>query len=192
MATLGTRNRFAGQGDRIADSGVDKWINIFGDVQVIEGLGRLSTAVERSMLRKAIAKGLKPIVRIAKANVPVKTGLLRKAIKSAVTKMVSGKVYVDPKVFSVKSKAAGTVRVFEEYGPGSKTGYKKSKAMILASTPDSEIDKPAKYAHIVEFGGPKHRNPTPFMRPALDAGRNEALDIIANEFREQLNNFKFK
>lgn len=156
MATPRTRNRFAGQGDRITDSGVQKWINIFGDVQVIEGLGRLSTAVERSMLRKAIAKGLKPIMRIAKRNVPVESGLLRKSIKSAVTKMVSGKVYVDPKVVG------------------------------------KDGDKPAKYAHIVEFGGPKHRNPTPFMRPALDKGRNEALDIIANEFREQLKNFKFK
>lgn len=156
MATPRTRNRFAGQGDRITDSGVQKWLNIFGDVQVIEGLGRLGTAVERKLLRKAIAKGLKPIVRIAKQNVPVKSGLLRKSIKSAVTKMVSGKVYVDPKTIG-------------ENG-----------------------DKPAKYAHIVEFGGPKHRNPTPFMRPALDAGRDEALELIAATFREEIKNFNFK
>jgi len=156
MTTPRIRNRFAGQGDQIKDSGVDKWINIFGDVQVIENLGRLNDKVERSMLKKAIGKGLKVIVRIAKQNVPVESGLLKGSIKSAVTKMVSGKVYVDPKVVG------------------------------------KDGDKPAKYAHIVEFGGLKHKNPTPFMRPALDAGRNEALDIIANEFREQLNNFNFK
>jgi HK97 gp10 family phage protein len=150
MATPRTRNRFAGQGDRITDSGTDKWINIFGDVQVIQNLGRIRTAVERSILRKAIAKGLKPIVRIAKQNAPVKSGLLRKSIKSAVTKMVSGKVYVDPKVVG-------------------KNG-----------------DKPAKYAHIVEFGGPKHMNPTPFMRPAMDMGKEQALELIAATFREEL------
>jgi HK97 gp10 family phage protein len=156
MATPRTRNRFAGQGDQIKDSGVDKWINIFGDVQVIENLGRLNTAVERRMLKKAIGKGLKAIVRIAKQNVPVDSGLLKKSIKSAVTKMISGKVYIDPKVVG------------------------------------KDGDKPAKYAHIVEFGGAKHPNPTPFMRPALDAGRNEALELIAQSFREELQNFNFK
>lgn len=156
MATPRTRNRFSGQGDQIRDSGVQKWINIFGDVQVIEGLERLKTSVERKILRKAIKKGLKPIVRIAKSNVPVKSGLLKKSIKSTVTKMVSGKVYVDPKVVG------------------------------------ADGDKPAKYAHIVEFGGPKHRNPHPFMRPALDTGRNEALETIAAAFREELQKISLK
>jgi HK97 gp10 family phage protein len=155
-STPRTRNRFAGQGDRINDSGVDKWINIFGDVQVIENLGRLNTAVERKLLKKAIGKGLKVIVRIAKQNVPVKSGLLRRSIRSKVTRMISGKVYVDPKVVG------------------------------------KDGDKPAKYAHVVEFGGPKHPRPYPFMRPALDAGRNEALEQIAQSFREELQNFNFK
>lgn len=154
MATPRIRTRWAGQGDRITDPGVQKWINVFGDVQVIKNIGRLKTAMERKILRKAIGKGLIPIRKLAKQNVPVDEGLLKKSIKSKVTKMVSGKVYVDPKIVNEKG------------------------------------DKPAKYAHLIEFGT-KHSKAEPFMRPAVDAGRNEALKIIEQTAKDELSKLKF-
>lgn len=149
MASPGTRNRFAGQGDSIKDSGVQKWVNIFGDVQIIQNLERLRTSGQRNILRKAIKAGLKPIAALAKRKVHRRQGLLRKAIKFAVTKMVSGKVYVDPAVVG----------------------------------PDGE--KPAKYAHLVEFGT-RHAKAFPFMRPAMDECRTVALLEIQDAAKKAL------
>lgn len=142
MARLpSTRNRFAGQGDQIKNAGVEKWVNIFGNLQIIQNMERLRTSGQRNILRKAIAAGLKPVAEMAKKLVHVKHGWLRKAIKTGVTKMVSGKVYVDPKVV----------------GPNG--------------------EKPAKYAHLIEFGTSTAKA-CPFMRPAMDASRATALSAI--------------
>jgi len=155
MKTPRIRTKWAGGGDRIIDSGVNKWVNIFGDVQVIQNLDRLKTAIQRKALKKAIAKGLIPIRKIAKENAPEDEGLLKKSIKSKVTRMISGKVYVDPKVVNEKG------------------------------------DKPAKYAHLVEMGT-KHMNARPFMRPAVDAGRSQAMAIIQSTLKEELKKIEFK
>jgi len=152
MATPRTRNRFAGQGDRISDSGTQKWLNIFGDVQIINNLENLKTSMQRKVLRKAILKGVRKIAKVARRKVKdnsYDTGLLYSSIKSTVTKMVSGKVYVDPKVV----------------GPNG--------------------EKPAKYAHLVEFGS-IHNNAEAFMRPALDESRGEVLGEIQQTAKEEM------
>jgi len=144
--------RFAGQGDYLRDTGSQKWINVFGDVEVIRNLGRLKTSIERKVLRKAIAKGLKPIAAAAKRKAAVRSGLLKRSIKSKVTRMVSGKIFVDPKVTGVV---------------------------------DGKLSKPAKYAHLIEFGTRKAKA-QPFMRPAMNEGRTRALAIIEQTAREEL------
>lgn len=181
------RNRFSGRGDVIRDSGVDKWINLFGDVQVIRNIGRLKTAGQRKIMRAAIAKGLKPIVKLAKAAAPKDTGLLRLSIRSKVTKMVSGKVYVDPKVFAVKAESTGNkwARVKIKAEKGADKGYRAVRAAVMAQNPDAKIRKPANYAHLVEFGT-KHAQAKPFMRPAMAAGRASALKEIENSARAGL------
>jgi len=184
MATPRTRNRFAGQGDFIKDSGVQKWVNIFGDVQVIQNLRRLESKIERKIVRKAIAKGLKPIVKLAKQNAREKTGLLRSAIKSKVTKMVSGKVYVDPMVFAVKnSNTGGKFKEVKIRGPMRGMKYRDLIKGLEKHGGATEVIKPAKYAHLLEFGT-KHARARPFMRPALQQSRASALSEIENEARK--------
>ena len=178
------RNRFSGQGDQIKDSGVQKWVNIFGDVQVIQNMRRLHSKIERQIVRKAIAKGLKPIVKLAQSKVSEKTGLLKKAIKSKVTKMVSGKVYVDPKVFAVRNRnTGGEFKEIKIAGPGRKMGYRDLMNNIRLAGGKTDVIKPANYAHLLEFGT-KHMRARPFMRPALQQSRASALKEIENEARK--------
>ena len=182
------RNRFSGQGDTIKDSGVDKWINLFGDVQVIKNIGRLKTKMQRKIVRKAIAKGLRPIARIAKRNAPVgETGLLRKSIKTKVTRMVSGKVYVDPRVIGVKAQSTGGkwARVKVKAERGANKGYKAVRGAIMSQNPDAQIRKPANYAHLVEFGT-RRASAKPFMRPAMAAGRASAIHEIEKTVKSEL------
>lgn len=187
MATPRTRNRFAGQGDFIRDSGTEKWINIFGDVQLIKNLERVKTAVQRKMMKKAIDKGVKIVAKIAKSKAPKgKTGLLKKSIKSRVTKMVSGKVYVDPKVFAVKnSLTGGAFKRVVLKGKGRKMNWTQIKEKISSQGGDTEYKRPAKYAHLVEFGT-KRTQAKPFMRPALQQSRASVLKQIENEIKNGL------
>ena len=46
--------------------------------------------------------------------------------------------------------------------------------------------KPAKYAHLVEFGT-QAAEAHPFLRPALNESKEEAFDAVASEARKQFN-----
>jgi len=178
--------RFAGQGDTIRDSGVDKWINIFGDVQVLKNMKRLRTAAQRQAMRKAIGKGLVPIAKLARGLAREKTGMLKRSIKSKVTKMVSGKVFVDPKVFAIKnSMTGGEFKRVKIAGPARGMKYTDIMANFRKHGGKTEVIKPANYAHLLEFGT-KNMPPQPFMRPAMHIGRTVALDMIARELRKEL------
>lgn len=187
MATPRIRNRFSGQGDAIKDPGVQKWINVFGDVQIIKNMDRLKTSMQRKAARKAIAKGLQPIAQMAKMLAAEKTGLLKKSIKTKVTKMVSGKVFVDPKVFAVKSElTGGEFKEVKVKGGAAKFGNQKIQNKIKKiHGSDSTIKRPSKYAHLVEFGTSKMAA-KPFMRPAMQIGRTRALNAIAAEIKKEL------
>jgi len=184
MATPRTRNRFSGQGDQIKDSGGQKWINIFGDVQILNNISRLQSKLERDIARKAIAKGLKPIEVLAKSKASEKTGLLKKAIKSTVTKMVSGKIYVDSRVFAVKNRnTKGEFKILKIAGPARKMKYKDIISSLEEAGGKTEVLKPAKYAHLLEFGT-KNMRPKPFMRPAMAEGKGRALREIESEIKK--------
>jgi HK97 gp10 family phage protein len=187
MASPRIRNRFSGQGDSIVDSKAQKWINVFGDVQIIRNIEVLKTKGQRQILRKAIGKGVKLVAQIAKAKAPEDSGLLKQSIKSTVTKMVSGKVYVDPKVYAVKGeKTGGELKIVKL--KGKKKGLTKAdiKAQITAvAGEDAKYHRPSKYAHLLEFGTKKSKA-RPFMRPALDESRGTVLKIIEHSAREEL------
>lgn len=159
-------------------SGHQKWINIFGDVQLIGSLGRMRTQLQRKVVREAIKDGLVPIVDEAKKRVPVDHGHLRRAIKSKVTKMVSGKVYVDPKYVAVRrARKEGfyQVKLVGRNSDKLPTTYKKLREAALAK--GFEMIQPARYAGLVEFGT-KHAKAHPFMRPARDYAKAEAMNRI--------------
>ncbi len=193
-------------GDFIRDSGVQKWINVFGDVQLIEGLTRLQNKLQRKVVKDAIRRGLVPIRAKARRNAPRgDSGLLKKAIKSKVTRMLSGKVFVDPGVVSVDGKV---VKFRTKNLTKKEAARQRFEYLNKERAAGKRIIRPAKYAHLVEFGtrygakgqvttnnGPKkirrraHAATAahPFMRPALEASRNEVLNIMRQEIQKALN-----
>lgn len=187
MASQRIRNRFSGQGDYIQDSRAQKWINIFGDVQVIKNLEMLKTKGKRRVVRKAIGQGVKLVAQIARAKAPKDSGLLKQSIKSAVTKMVSGKVYVDPKVYAVKGeKTGGEYKIIKLRGKKKGLTKEDIKAQVFKAVgEDGKYQRPSKYAHLLEFGT-KHAKARPFMRPALDESRRVVLGIIEQTAKTEL------
>lgn len=193
-------------GDFIRDSGVQKWINVFGDVQLIDGLTRLQNKLQRKVVKDAIRRGLVPIRAKARRNAPRgDSGLLKKAIKSKVTRMLSGKVFVDPGVVSVDGKV---VKFRTKNLTKKEATRQRFEYLNKERAAGKRIIRPAKYAHLVEFGtrygakgqmttnnGPKkirrraHAATAahPFMRPALEASRNEVLNIMRQEIQKALN-----
>lgn len=193
-------------GDFIRDSGVQKWINVFGDVQLIDGLTRLQNKLQRKVVKDAIRRGLVPIRAKARRNAPRgDSGLLKKAIKSQVTRMLSGKVFVDPGVVSVDGKV---VKFRTKNLTKKEAARQRFEYLNKERAAGKRIIRPAKYAHLVEFGtrygakgqvttnnGPKKIRSRahaataahPFMRPALEASRNEVLNIMRQEIQKALN-----
>ena len=192
--------------DFIRDSGVQKWINVFGDVQVIDGLGRLENKLQRKVVKDAIRKGLVPIRAKARRLAPKgDNGLLKKAIKSQVTRMVSGKVFVDPGVVAVDGRR---IRFRTKNLTKAKARNKRYEYLKEQRAAGKKIIQPAKYAHLVEYGtkygaagqmtnnqvGPKkiRKRPhaatvaKPFMRPAIEQSRNEVLNLMQHEILKAL------
>lgn len=148
-------------------------IALVGDKELQKTLLKLTDAAARQVMRPAVGAGLRPIREAARQNAapgaalsPEASGLLRKSIfMTAKSKKdnVVGKVFVTRKI-------EGTV--------------------------DGKRHVPGNIAHLVEFGhlvknvkgGPvvgvaaAH----PFMRPAMDTKKGEAMKLVENKAREML------
>jgi HK97 gp10 family phage protein len=155
----------------------------------IQALARKLNEFDRKASRKAIKKGVNEATKLvtadAKANVPRKTGLLKKSIGRR-----------------VRSYRGGTV-ISGIVGP--RSGF----ATVLAS---GKKVNPAKYAHLVEFGRKAVRvkkaalladkfakqvfgvevaavAPRPFLRPAWDKNETRAVGELAKALNEAIAEF---
>lgn len=137
----------------------------------------------KKVVRLAVAAAGRPVAKAAKAKVPVRFGNLKKSIGS-----------------KVKSFLQGTYVVI---------GPRKGYGMVV----DGVYNDPAKYAHLVEYGAAPHDitienkkalhwlDPTfgeafagvvhhpgspaqPFMRPAFDSQKDNALNILKTKLAE--------
>ena len=140
-------------------------IALVGDRELQQTLLKLTDAAARQVMRPAVGAGLKPIREAARQNAapgaalsPEASGLLRKSIFMTAK---SKKDNVVGKVF-VTRKIEGVV--------------------------DGKKHVPGNIAHLVEFGhGGPHAAPAhPFMRPAMDTKKGEAMKLVENKAREML------
>ena len=140
-------------------------IALVGDRELQQTLLKLTDAAARQVMRPAVGAGLKPIREAARQNAapgaalsPEASGLLRKSIFMTAK---SKKDNVVGKVF-VTRKIEGVV--------------------------DGKKHVPGNIAHLVEFGhgGPHAATAHPFMRPALDQKKGEAMKLVENKAREML------
>jgi HK97 gp10 family phage protein len=131
---------------------------IDGVKELAAGLRSLPRQVQRSGLRKAVTPAATPIVKAAKSSAPKQTGLLKKSL----TKKIQTYKRTDTVVAVIGARAdAG--------------GEYKGRRRV-----------PAKYAHLVEqgHGGPHPASAKPFLKPAFEANKGNALRIMAGKLAE--------
>lgn len=135
---------------------VSKEIRGFNELQ--RNLKTVVGKIERKANRSAINKAATPIVREAKRNVTIDTGLLKKSI---------GK-----KVRTYKAKK----QVIAVVGP--RKGFRETDE-------NGNARDPAKYSHLVELGT-SHSQAKPFLRPAMDSKEDESRRIYKEELKKDV------
>lgn len=119
------------------------------------------TRVRKKVSKSAINKAATPILRKARELAPIESGLLRESLKGAKAKKV-----IAYKRDAITQAIIGPSRAVQ----GEHNGHKRV---------------PANYGHLVEFGHVDRAggfvSPKPFMRPAMESTKAEALRIYQRE-----------
>lgn len=139
-------------------------------------LGELAKATASAVGKRVLMKAAQPIVDEAKRLVPENTGRLKQGIV-ATTKKPRG--HASKAAFAAAMRAGATraqagaaQRAFNRDNPGA-----LAEAFVQTGR--------GFYAQFQEFGTQNHP-PHPFMRPALEAKGEEAINIIAAEMRPEI------
>lgn len=133
----------------------------------VHGLRELREALIRKVpenmqgkvLQKALSAGATPMLRTARQLVPVRTGVLKRAIHAMRSKLNSN-------------------GVFEERIIRVRWGKRQQK-----------FNRDAFYWRFIEFGhraGNTQVQPRPFLRPAFDTNKRISLDLIVKSLRKSL------
>ncbi len=139
---------------------------IKGFEELEKKLKNIENKMADKVLKAATSKGLDPIKRRAKANCQwssIKKLIGKKAWKNK-NKNITGKVYLKP------SKEGRTIKL-----DGRDVGF-EAVGMIL------EFGRPGKKSH----GKTPPMPPRPFMRPAREQAKGQALKAMANEGKKKL------
>ncbi len=159
-----------------------------GGKELAKALAKLGQRVEKKLLKRAVVKGARPIARAAKVKVVKVSGMLGKSIG----------------VKSIFYPSTGTAVAV--IGARVTTQGRKRKTVGWAKKFGDTKQKPANYAHLVEFGTKPHWIPTtlidgtivrrphlhpgtpakPFMRPAYDQHWRGALNIFGTQLRRDI------
>jgi len=135
-------------------------------------LGELTKSTARATLRRVLVKAGQPIAERARSLVPVDSGRLRDSI--AVSTKLGSKA--GSKEFAAAMKA----------GLGKDAAMSALRGARRAASGDRAFAEmyvgPGRlpHAHMVEFGSINNA-PQPYMRPAWDEKRGEALDIVKDQ-----------
>lgn len=131
-------------------------MNITGSKELARLLEDLPGKVQKKVLRQGVSAASTPILKAIRGRVPKRSGLTKKSMAR-----------------KVKTYKSGTVV--------SIMGPRKDAAAMYKG----KLHKPSKIAHLVEKG---HINrdgsltpPHPFMRPAFESTKGEALNIMADK-----------
>lgn len=151
-------------------------------------LAKLDRKMQTRLMRNALGKPARAIVKDARALVPTDTVLLKKSLGSRI-------------VVRAQKKQA-----FAVMGP--RKGFEKTKAAQKLQSKHSGAKAKRRatyYAHLVEFGTKPHKQrfiplaggvirlagdlhpgarPRPFLRPAFDKNKQRATPMIAAELRK--------
>lgn len=135
-------------------------VQLIGDKKLIKKLKGLSTATQKKIVRPSVTKAVRVIAKDAKGRAPKDTGLLKKSIGQRVKTYRSGNI-------------SGIV--------GPRSGFKRTVEIDGKAV----IKNPTKYSHLVEFGTSR-KAARPFLRPALEAKKSEAVRIMTTEINANI------
>lgn len=138
---------------------------ITGAKELERALGELPKKIARTVVRKAVRKGAKIMAAEAKSNA-------RRNVGGSMGKLIARRIGVS---------AATRQR------PGSYTMYMDVKAdeefvHVSKDGNRSWIPNAIEYGHIARGGG--FVPPNPYLRPAFDSKKGEAISIMTREIRD--------
>jgi HK97 gp10 family phage protein len=136
-------------------------LRIEGADDILKALKQLEPKFAKKAVRKAMRVGLKPILTTARANAPVKSGKIKKAIKIRAAKRKRNRVGVRIKIGEENFVGKGFYGAFQEFGW--KTGSRKSP-------PDQRTQIEGKH----------------FMENAFDSRGHEAMNLTRDELKKNL------
>lgn len=150
---------------------------IEGGRELERALIKLADKVQRKIIKKAIRKPARSIVKMAKTLVPRESGLLAASLGTKIKQF----------------KRSGTIVGIM----GPRTKFKAPKKVVARLGGSFEKRKPANYAHLIELGTKPHIQPTfmgggmhpgspakPFLGPAMDAHKSKAFKMMGDELRK--------
>lgn len=151
-----------------------------GFKELDEALGDLKKATARNVMRRALAKAAQPLIDEMRRLAPVRSGRLRASIRTGkITKDVAdagAAAYRD--VINGGGDSRAAMRALRDVRRSASVGMAFE---YLNIGPDTS----APHAHLQEFGTVR-QPPRPFMRPAFDGRWRDALDIIGEALREEI------
>lgn len=146
-------------------------MQVSGLAELQKALAELPKKLSTNIMRGALSAGANVIADEARRFVPVDTGQLKESIR------VSSRLVRGHPIVTVK--AGGRYKVYK----GGKA--QKGKPYRTVSNSGAIRYHAPYYAHFVEFGTVK-MGARPFMRPAFDAKKAEAVEVIADYIRKRL------
>lgn len=175
-------------------------VQVSGLRDLDKALGQLPLAAAKTTLRNVLKKAAQPIAEKAKDNAPIGETVTRTARRrDGTTKTFTHKAGTLRDSIVVTTKLKNPVGK-SEYHAALRAGLSKSVAVgamrdarrAAAAAGDKYFmemfvgpSTRAPYAHLVEFGT-AHSAPVPFMRPAFDAEKANALAIIRRELGKEI------
>lgn len=138
-------------------------------------LAMLPRRIARKVVTGALRAAARPVLREARARLPVDTGASRKDLK---IRTVPYRVSPTPRVIVAGSRSKGGrdyILYFLEYGTAAHAMTGKRKRVMASAE--------AVYGKKVRHPGVR---PRPFLRPAFDATWREALAILGRELGERI------
>lgn len=148
-------------------------MKLIGARELERALKELGKATARNVVRRALAKAAQPMAEAAEAGAPERTGKLKASIE------ISGRA---------KGANAGAAA----FGAALRAGASEAEAREAARAASKGsvtlfmgVDSRVGQGVLQEFGT-EHHAAQPFMRPAWDAHKEGALQIIMDELRVEI------
>jgi HK97 gp10 family phage protein len=158
-------------------------VQVSGLKELDRALGELPKSVAKATLVRTLKKAGEPIAQAARAAAPIDDGTLRDSIVvSARLKNTSAKA--GKAAFGAAMKAGlGEVAARGALRDAQRAfGGKSFAEMYVGPSMGKGV---LRYAHLQEFGTSKHAA-HPFMRPAWDSEKDNALSIIRRELGNEI------